>query len=75
MRCAWKKSRSCALTTVLSEKQLLRYVKKARRAGGSTGQVLLQLLEMRLDNTVFRLGLWPDHSWLLASWSTTATSA
>jgi len=43
----------------ISEKQLVRYVKKARRVGGSTGQVLLQLLEMRLDNTVFRLGLAP----------------
>jgi small subunit ribosomal protein S4 len=43
----------------LSEKQLLRYVRKARRASGSTGQVLLQLLEMRLDNTVFRLGMAP----------------
>ncbi|NEQ31458.1 MAG: 30S ribosomal protein S4 [Leptolyngbya sp. SIO4C5] len=43
----------------LTEKQLLRYVKKARRAGGSTGQVILQLLEMRLDNTVFRLGMAP----------------
>ena len=41
----------------VSEKQLIRYVRKARRAGGSTGQVLLQLLEMRLDNTVFRLGM------------------
>lgn len=43
----------------ISEKQLLRYVKKARRVTGSTGQVLLQLLEMRLDNTVFRLGMAP----------------
>ena len=43
----------------LTEKQLLRLVKKARRAGGSTGLVLLQLLEMRLDNTVFRLGMAP----------------
>lgn len=43
----------------LTEKQLLRYVKRARRAGGSTGQVLLQMLEMRLDNTVFRLGFAP----------------
>jgi small subunit ribosomal protein S4 len=41
----------------VSEKQLLRYVRKARRAAGSTGQVLLQLLEMRLDNTVFRMGM------------------
>ncbi|NJL42174.1 MAG: 30S ribosomal protein S4 [Cyanobacteria bacterium RM1_2_2] len=43
----------------VSERQLLRYVRKARRAAGSTGQVLLQLLEMRLDNTVFRMGLGP----------------
>ncbi|MBE7380019.1 MAG: 30S ribosomal protein S4 [Leptolyngbya sp. SIO1E4] len=43
----------------VSEKQLLRYVKKARRAGGSTGLVILQFLEMRLDNTVFRLGFGP----------------
>jgi len=41
----------------VSEKQLVRYVRQARRATGSTGQVLLQLLEMRLDNTVFRLGM------------------
>lgn len=43
----------------VSERQLLRYVRKARRASGSTGLVLLQLLEMRLDNTVFRLGMAP----------------
>ena len=43
----------------LSESQLLRYIRKARRVTGSTGQVLLQLLEMRLDNTVFRLGMAP----------------
>lgn len=41
----------------VSERQLLRYVRKARRATGSTGQSLLQMLEMRLDNTVFRLGM------------------
>lgn len=41
----------------VSEKQLIRYVRKARRARGSTGQTLLQLLEMRLDNTIFRLGM------------------
>lgn len=43
----------------LTEKQLLRYVRKARRVTGSTGQVLLQMLEMRLDNTVFRMGMAP----------------
>ena len=43
----------------LTEKQLLRYVRRARRVTGSTGQVLLQILEMRLDNTVFRMGMAP----------------
>nr|QYB22797.1 ribosomal protein S4 [Widdringtonia nodiflora]BBN67042.1 ribosomal protein S4 [Widdringtonia schwarzii] len=41
----------------LPERQLLQYVRIARRAEGSTGQVLLQLLEMRLDNILFRLGM------------------
>ena len=43
----------------VTEKQLIGYVKKARRSTTSTGQALLQLLEMRLDNTVFRLGMAP----------------
>lgn len=43
----------------LTERQLLKYVRIARRAKGSTGQILLQLLEMRLDNIVFRLGMAP----------------
>lgn len=43
----------------LTERQLLRYVRRARRVSGSTGQVLLQMLEMRLDNTVFRMGMAP----------------
>ncbi|WP_017305870.1 30S ribosomal protein S4 [Spirulina subsalsa] len=41
----------------VSERQLIRYMRQARRATGSTGERLLQLLEMRLDNTVFRLGM------------------
>ncbi len=41
----------------VTEKQLIRYVRKARRTGGSTGEALLQFLEMRLDNTIFRLGM------------------
>ena len=41
----------------ISERQLYNYLKKARRMNGSTGILLLQLLEMRLDNIVFRLGL------------------
>nr|WGO00016.1 small ribosomal protein subunit 4 [Dicranellopsis crispa] len=43
----------------ITERQLLNYVRIARRAKGSTGQVLLQLLEMRLDNVIFRLGMAP----------------
>nr|YP_009132500.1 ribosomal protein S4 [Abies koreana]AMA21225.1 ribosomal protein S4 [Abies nephrolepis]WND64606.1 ribosomal protein S4 [Abies veitchii]AKA55319.1 ribosomal protein S4 [Abies koreana]AKJ25264.1 ribosomal protein S4 [Abies koreana]WBU12879.1 ribosomal protein S4 [Abies koreana] len=43
----------------LTERQLLKYVRIARRAKGSTGQVLLQLLEMRSDNIIFRLGMAP----------------
>nr|QXV93516.1 ribosomal protein S4 [Rubroshorea leprosula] len=41
----------------LTERQLLKYVRIAGKAKSSTGQVLLQLLEMRLDNILFRLGL------------------
>lgn len=40
----------------LSERQLLNFVKKARRVNESTGLVLLQMLEMRLDTVTFRLG-------------------
>ncbi len=43
----------------IHEKQLLKYVKAAKKAQGPTGYVLLQMIEMRLDNTVFRLGLAP----------------
>jgi small subunit ribosomal protein S4 len=43
----------------LSERQLLKYVRIARRSKGSTGQTLLQLLEMRLDNIIYRLGMAP----------------
>ncbi|KAI5681927.1 hypothetical protein M9H77_03155 [Catharanthus roseus] len=41
----------------LTERQLLKYVRIAGKAKGSTGQVLLQLLEMHLDNILFRLGM------------------
>lgn len=41
----------------LTERQLLKYVRIAGKAKGPTGQVLLQLLEMRLDNILFRLGM------------------
>ncbi len=40
----------------LLEKQFRRYVGAALRAGGVTGEVLMQLLERRLDNVVYRAG-------------------
>ncbi|MDA1170647.1 MAG: 30S ribosomal protein S4 [Cyanobacteria bacterium] len=43
----------------ISERQLVRYVKKARAQDGSTGTNLLKLLEGRLDNVCFRCGLGP----------------
>lgn len=43
----------------VNERQLLKYIREARRRKGSTGEVLLQLLESRLDNIVFRLGFAP----------------
>ena len=41
------------------DKQFRNYFKKAQTKTGSTGHILLQLLESRLDNTIFRLGLAP----------------
>jgi small subunit ribosomal protein S4 len=43
----------------ITESQLIKYVRKARKEKGSTGEVLLQLLEMRLDSILFRLSLAP----------------
>lgn len=44
----------------INERQLIRYVKKAKQLNGSTGEILLTLLEMRLDNIVYRLGMAPS---------------
>ncbi len=38
------------------EKQFYKYYEKAERTKGITGEVMLQELERRLDNVVFRLG-------------------
>src|SRR4029079_12641269 len=40
------------------EDQFRGYFETADRTKGITGEVLLQLLERRLDNVVYRLGLW-----------------
>jgi small subunit ribosomal protein S4 len=41
----------------LMERQFRRYFKMAERAKGNTGDRLLSLLERRLDNIVYRLGM------------------
>lgn len=40
----------------VTERQFLRYFDKALKRPGVTGDYLLQLLELRLDNIVYRLG-------------------
>jgi small subunit ribosomal protein S4 len=42
------------------EKQFARTFDKAARASGITGEVLLQLIESRLDNVVYRMGIAPS---------------
>jgi len=44
------------------ERQFRNTFMKAARKGGKTGEVLLQLIEARLDNVVFRLGIAPTRS-------------
>jgi small subunit ribosomal protein S4 len=44
------------------EKQFELYFQKSARSTGVTGEKLLQLLEMRLDNIVYRLGFAPSRS-------------
>lgn len=44
------------------ERQFRRYFEKALKVKGATGETLMQLLERRLDNVVFRLGFTPSRS-------------
>ena len=44
----------------MQESQFRRFFERARRARGVTGEQLLQLLELRLDNLVFRMGFAPS---------------
>lgn len=44
------------------EKQFTLYFKAAAKSSGVTGEKLLQLLELRFDNVVYRLGLAPSRS-------------
>ena len=42
------------------ERQFMRYFHKAERMRGNTGETLLQLLERRLDNVVYKLNFAPS---------------
>jgi len=42
------------------EQQFMRYFHKAERVKGNTGEILLQLLERRLDNVVYKLNFAPS---------------
>ena len=44
------------------ERQFRNLFEKAEKAKGITGEILLQLLECRLDNIVFRLGIAPTRA-------------
>lgn len=46
----------------LSERQLANAFKKEKKSGGSIGEMLINALERRLDNVVFRLGIAPSRS-------------
>jgi len=44
----------------LLDKQFMRYFHRAERARGNTGEILLELLERRLDNVVYKLNFAPS---------------
>lgn len=44
----------------LLEKQFARVVQEAERRPGVSGEIMLQLLELRLDNAIYRLGFAPS---------------
>ena len=50
------KKKKIRLTYLVSEKQFAKYYKEAARRQGVTGTILLQLLESRLDNVLYRAG-------------------
>jgi small subunit ribosomal protein S4 len=58
----------------LLEKQFRRYYDEAQRRRGITGDILVQLLETRLDNVCYRLGLGATPAAPPASSLVTATS-
>jgi len=57
-----KEKQKAKYTYGMLERQFRNTFEKASRSKGVTGEVLLQLLESRLDNTVYRLGVAPTRS-------------
>ncbi len=57
-----KEKQKAKYTYGVLEKQFRNMFEKASRSKGVTGEVLLQLLESRLDNVVYRLGLSPTRA-------------
>jgi small subunit ribosomal protein S4 len=57
-----KEKQKAKYTYGVLERQFSNLFKKASRSKGITGEVLLQLLESRLDNVVYRLGISPTRS-------------
>ena len=57
-----KEKQKAKYTYGVLEKQFSNMFKKAQATKGVTGEVLLQLLESRLDNVVYRLGISPTRS-------------
>jgi len=57
-----KEKQKAKYTYGLLERQFRNLFEKARKSQGITGEILLSLLESRLDNTVYRLGLAPTRA-------------
>lgn len=55
-----KEKQKAKYTYGILERQFRNIFKTASRKGGITGEVLLQLIEARLDNTIYRLGIAPS---------------
>ena len=51
-----KEKQKIRLTYLVSEKQFAKYYESASRKTGVTGTIMLQMLESRLDNVIFRAG-------------------
>ena len=57
-----KEKQKAKYTYGVLERQFANLFKRAQSSKGVTGEVLLQLLESRLDNVVFRMGISPTRS-------------